>query len=158
MLNMGRWFANHSLSIFGLLAMSHTGFAQTPGAAGLWLDNEGRAAIEIDRCDRSFCGRIVWLKEPNDTAGQPWVDLLNPLPSMRSTPICGLQIIGELKREVDGSFTGGWIYDPEQGKRFNVEIMPKSADIIEVLAYDKDKVLSETMAWTRLADTQSRCK
>ncbi len=132
--------------------------AQQPGATGLWLDNDGRAAIEIERCERTLCGRVVWIKDPNDTSGKPWVDQLNPVPSKRETPICGLQIMGDLKREADGNWTGGWIYDPEVGRRFSAEITIKDAKTIEVFAFDGDRVKSETMAWTRLPDSQPRCK
>ena len=150
-------------SVVVLLAITIGGgstgaLAQQPSVTGLWLDNEGRGAVEITRCDRSLCGRIVWLKDPADKDGKPWNDMLNPIPSQRETPVCGLQVLGELKRETDGNWTGGWIYDPEQGRRFNVEVSIKDANALTVYGYDKDKVKSETMNWTRLPDSSPRCK
>ena len=88
-------------AVFWALALATLGFsatAQQPSAIGLWLDNEGRAGVEITRCDKSMCGKIVWLKEPLDPQGKPWTDVNNTDTSRRATPVCGLQIIGDLKR------------------------------------------------------------
>ena len=132
--------------------------AEAPSVVGLWLDHEGKAAVEIARCDRNLCGKIVWLKEPNDKDGKPWADILNADVSKRMTPICGLPIISDLKRETNGEWTGGWIYDPEQGRRFNVEVLPKDDKSITIFAFDKERARSETMVWTRLPDNSPRCK
>ena len=132
--------------------------AQAPSTAGLWLDHDGKAAIEIARCDRFMCGKIVWLKEPNDKDGKAWHDILNADQAKRTTPICGLPVIGDLKRQTNGEWTEGWIYDPEQGKRFNVEISLKDEKTLTIFAFDKDRALNEIFAWTRLADNAPRCK
>ena len=146
------------LSLVALEGFPEPARAETPSVIGLWLDNEGKAAIEIARCDRNMCGNIVWLKEPNDKDGKPWADILNADESKRKTPICGLPVMGDLKRETNGEWTGGWIYDPEQGKRFNVEVLPKDEKSITVFAFDKERARSETMVWTRMPDTSPRCK
>ena len=132
--------------------------AEAPSAIGLWLDHEGKAAIEIARCDRNLCGTIVWLKEPTDKDGKPWADILNADVSKRKSLICGLPVMGELKRETNGDWTGGWIYDPEQGRRFNVEVLPKDEKSVTLFAFDKERARSETMVWTRLPDNSPRCK
>lgn len=132
--------------------------AQAPSVAGLWLDNEGKAAVEISRCDTNMCGKIVWLKDSADPQGKAWMDILNPDESKRKTPICGLPVIGDLKRQAGGEWTEGWIYDPEQGKRFNVELSLKDDKTLNVLGFDKERVKSELLVWTRLADNAPRCK
>lgn len=130
--------------------------AVLPG--GIWMDDEGRAGIEITRCERALCGRIVWLKEPNDSAGQPLKDIMNPDTAKREAPVCGLQIIGDLKRKADDEWVEGWIYDPEQGKRFSLEIHVKDKSGFTIVAWDGERVKSETHDWKRLPDTQPRCK
>ena len=157
-----RRFVLGSLAAFSVAVVSAAGAglvrAQAPSAVGLWLDHQGKAAIEIARCDRNMCGTIVWLKEPADQSGTPWRDILNADESKRKTPICGLPVIGELKRQTNGDWTEGWIYDPEQGKRFNVEISLKDEKTLTIFAFDKDRALNETFAWTRIADNAPRCK
>lgn len=120
-----------------------------PEAAGLWIDHTGRGAVEILPCADTLCGRIVWLKEPNDKAGQPLRDVNNEDRSRRTQTICGLQIIGDLRRQADGSWDKGWIYDPEQGERFDVELRLRTPDVLQVKGYKMLKFLSETYQWKR---------
>ena len=110
---------------FGLLIGAHTSappaFGQTgPSVAGLWLDNEAKAAVEVKGCGPELCGNIVWLRDPLDPKGKPWTDILNPDTGKRGRPVCGLQIIGGLKNDGKGQWQDGWIYDPEEGKNFSV--------------------------------------
>ena len=129
-----------------------------PAVTGLWLDNDGRANVEVKACGAEMCGNIVWLKEPLDPKGKPWTDLLNPDTSKRSQPVCGLQIIGSLKPGANGTWQGGWIYDPEEGKRFDLEISLENPNTLKVFGYAGIRLLSETMLWKRQPDTTPRCK
>lgn len=121
------------------------------GPTGLWIDHTGRGAVEILPCAEALCGRIVWLQEPNDKAGQPLRDVKNEDRSRRVQTICGLQIIGDLQRQSDGSWDNGWIYDPEQGERFDVELRLRTADVLQIKGYKGFKFLSETYQWKRAA-------
>jgi uncharacterized protein (DUF2147 family) len=91
------------------------------------------------------------MKEPNDKKGQPLRDSLNGDRSKRARPICGLQIIGGLQAMSDGSWDRGWIYDPEQGESFDVELRLRSPDVLQVKGYLGAKFLSETFQWRRAA-------
>ena len=64
-------------------------------------------------------------------------------------PVCGLQIIGGLRQMRDGSWDGGWIYDPEQGESFDVELRLRAPDLLQVKGYKGLKFLSETFQWRR---------
>lgn len=119
------------------------------GPEGIWIDHTGRGAVEILPCAEALCGRIVWLKEPNDKSGQPLRDARNEDRTKRSQPICGLQILGNLKRQRDGSWDNGWIYDPDQGERFDVELRLRGPDVLQVKGYKGLKFLSETYQWRR---------
>ena len=121
------------------------------GPTGLWIDHTGRGAVEIAQCAEALCGRIVWLLEPNDKAGQPLRDTKNENRSRRAQTICGLQIIGNLRLQSDGSWDNGWIYDPEQGERFDVEVRLRGPDVLQVKGYKGLKFLSETYQWKRAA-------
>lgn len=118
---------------------------------GLWIDHTGRGAVEIKPCGATLCGHIAWLKDPNQPNGKPLVD-------KKGRPVCGLQIIGEVKRQSDGSWDGGWIYDPEEDEQYSVELKLKSADSLQVLGYLGVKLLGETYVWTRATQAQQRCK
>ena len=129
-----------------------------PSIVGLWLDDEGKAGVEIAPCGAEICGNIVWLKDPLDPKGKPWVDALNPDTSKRTRQVCGIQIIGGMKPGANGTWEGGWVYDPEEGKQFNLELSLKDANTLTVFGYAGVRLLSETHLWKRLPPTTARCK
>lgn len=122
-----------------------------PVPVGVWIDHTGRGAVEIVQCGAGLCGNIIWMKDPNDKKGKPLRDILNEDRSKRSRTICGLQIIGGVQAMRDGSWDRGWIYDPEQGERFDVELRLQTADVLQVKGYKGLKFLSETFQWKRSA-------
>jgi uncharacterized protein (DUF2147 family) len=129
-----------------------------PTPVGTWIDHTGRGAIEIQPCGTELCGRIVWLQSPNDKRGQPLRDALNPQAGLRARPICGLPVIGNLKRQRDGSWDNGWIYDPEKGEQYDVELRLRGPDTLQVKGYLGVKFLSETFTWRRsTAPIQTAC-
>lgn len=139
--------------LFALMLIGSPAVSQPPMAdvAGLWIDHTGRGAVEIKPCGANLCGHIAWLKEPNQPNGKPLVD-------KKGRPVCGLQIIGEVKRQSDGSWDGGWIYDPEEDEQYSVELKLRSPDSLQVLGYLGVKLLGETYVWKRAPQAQERCK
>lgn len=127
-----------------------------PPFGGVWIDDTGDGAVEITSCGDRLCGRIVWLKTPTDKAGRPLTDGNNPQAAKRRQPICGLQVIGNLNRITSQVWDAGWIYDPKDGKSYDVEIRPKG-DKLQVTGYLGVKFLSETFLWTRAPATLPRC-
>lgn len=136
---------------------------QPTGPVGTWIDHTGRGAVEIVPCDqvkqdpRQLCGRIIWLKDPNDDKGKPLRDILNKDVAKRGKPICGLQIIGALKQQRDGSWDEGWIYDPEKGSSFDVELRMRSPEQLQVKGYLGVKFLNETYVWKRAPTPPPKC-
>lgn len=128
-----------------------------PPLAGVWLDDKGDGAIEIIPCADRLCGRIVWLKSPNDKTGRPLTDGYNPETTKRKRPVCGLPVIGDLKRQPSGTWDAGWIYDPKEGKSYDVELKLRSSDQLQVTGYLGTKFFSETFVWTRAPATLPKC-
>jgi len=128
-----------------------------PTPVGIWFDDTGQGAIEIAPCGQSLCGRIIWLKEMTDEKGQPLTDGFNPDPRNRERPICGLQIIGDLKLQPNGAWDEGWIYDPKEGKSYDVEISLRAPDRLQVKGYLGVKFLSESFVWQRAPAELPRC-
>lgn len=128
-----------------------------PGPTGIWYDDTGQGAVEILPCGDRLCGRIVWLQETLSQNGQPLTDELNPDPRLRNRPICGLQVIGDLKLQAGGVWDQGWIYDPKEGKTYDVEIRLRSPDQLQVKGYLGVKFLSETFIWQRAPAEIQRC-
>ncbi|BAF87649.1 MULTISPECIES: DUF2147 domain-containing protein [Azorhizobium] len=129
--------------------------AASPDAAGVWLTDDGEAAVEFKACPEGLCGTIVWLKTPLDE-GQPAQDDNNPDASLRSRPLCGLPIVGGLRRNGD-RLDGGWIYDPESGRRYQLVIRQHEREALDVTAYMGVEALGQTVAWHRAPAGQERC-
>ncbi len=132
--------------------------APTPASpVGVWYDDTGQGAVEILHCADKLCGRIFWLKDPLWKDGQPLTDGFNPDPRLRQRPICGLQVIGGLQLQPNGAWDNGWIYDPKDGKAYDVEIRLQSPDRLQVKGYLGIKMLSETFVWQRAPTNLPRC-
>ena len=104
---------------------------------GIWIDANGRGAVEIKPCGEALCGHVVWLKNSTDAKG------------------CGKQIIGDAA--ASGSAYTGWIYSPEDKKRYNVDISPTRDGRLKVVGYAGMRLFSKTMYWTPADPNLARC-
>lgn len=138
-----------TLASLSIIASSDTKAQAPQTIAGVWLDDTGQGAVEVYPCADKMCGKIVWMKAPLDKSGKPQADVLNPDQAKRQRPVCGIQIIGNLKRQANGSWDQGWIYDPKVGKSYDVEIKATRSDRLSVTGYIGTKLFSETFVWTR---------
>lgn len=127
------------LAAWALTASVSTVSAQANSPHGVWLDHNGRAAIEISDCSGKLCGKLVWFKDAGNNA-----------------KACGLQIIGDVPRS-GARWDGGWILDPEKDSKYDVEITPLPNDKLKVMGYAGMKMLSETYTWTRASPDLQRC-
>lgn len=139
------------------LAFPDTQNAQAAGAPelGVWINHEGKGAVEIKQCGAALCGNIVWLKSQVNDQGQPLFDRRNPDESKRTRPICGLPVIGNVKRTSEG-WDEGWIYNPEEGAQYDVSLAA-SGDRLTVTGYKGIKLFSKTFTWTRAPADLQRC-
>jgi len=112
----------------------------SPGATGIWLDHTGRGAVEITDCNGRLCGSIVWLRDP------------------KNSKACGIKILGNVPPAKPGTWEGGWIYDPEDDAKYNVEVSLAGADKLKIYGYAGVKLFGETMYWTRAPAGLPRCK
>jgi len=106
---------------------------------GLWIDHTGRGAVEITDCNGKLCGHVAWLKDP------------------KNAEACGEQVLGDVKPMGNGKWDQGWIYDPDNAAKYDVELTPVGADTLSVLGYAGTKWLSETMTWKRAPADLKKC-
>jgi len=86
---------------------------------GVWLI-ENEVAVQIFECGNFLCGRIVWLMIPRDPEGWLVRDKNNPEPALQQRPLCGLTIFWAMRPNGPGRWTGGWFYNPDDGRIYNV--------------------------------------
>jgi hypothetical protein len=70
---------------------------------------------------------------------------------------CGKQIIGDVAAVGGGRWDNGWIYSPERGRRYSVELTPLKNGTLRVTGYAGLKFLSKTMIWTRAPENLQLC-
>lgn len=146
--------------VVGLAALSTVSHAARP-ELGVWYDDSGQGAVEIYICTENanrLCGRIVWLKDPLNAEGVPKRDRYNPKPENQHRPICGLPILGNLGLMSDGTFDGGWIYDPKVGKSYSSALKLAQQDQLVVTGYLGVKMLGKSFTWRRAPEDLPRCE
>lgn len=124
---------------------------------GLWYDDSGRGAVQISPCGDKICGHIVWLEDNKASDGKPLRDIYNPEPGLRNRPVCGIQVIGNLSSQGDGTLGDGWIYDPKVGKSYNVEVSLSNPDVLHVYGYLGLKLMGRSLYWKRAPNDLPRC-
>ena len=110
-----------------------------PDPTGIWLNDTGRGAVEIKQCGNALCGNVVWVKAASDSNG------------------CGKQVIGGVAPVGGGRWDNGWIYSPERGRKYDVELTPLKNGTLRVTGYAGVKFLSKTMIWKRAPQDLQLC-
>ncbi len=139
-----------------LLLFSVSAFS-TPTAngniIGFWRTEDSSSIVEINPCDPFLCGKIIWLKEPNDKKGIPWTDSFNPDPKLRSRAIMGLTILMGLKEGENGRWKNGTIYDPNSGSTYSCHVKLKDSDHLVFRGYVLNPLFGRSETWRRIKPT-----
>lgn len=143
------------MSIFCFL--SATSFAaETYSPEGLWLTENQRSAIKVEKCDKGLCGRIAWIIQD----GMQF-DEKNPQENLRGQPMCGLEILNGFKQESDepNSWEDGNIYKADEGDIYKAELEVLSANKMHVRGYVGISLFGKSQTWTRVKETDyPKCK
>lgn len=149
----------------GITLLSFLLAALTSGAAiaanaddivGVWFNGEKDAQIEIFKCGEKYCGKIIWLKEPNypdgskeGIPGTPKIDHHNPDPGHRKDPIMGLQIVRDFDFAGENLWKDGKVYDPKNGKIYKGKMTLVSPAQLDLRGYIGISLIGRTTTWTR---------
>ena len=117
----------------GLPARAH---AADP--TGIWAKDDGSAKMQVSKCGRGICSKIVWLQNPKDSRGKPLADGRNENVSLRSRPIVGLSLFSKMTPKAPNVWVGS-VYNPEEGRIYN--------DVTVTLASSRQIVLRGCKGW-----------
>lgn len=118
---------------------------------GVWADDSGDSHIELYRCGEQLCGRLVWLREPNDANGKPKTDLHHPTPERRSQPLQNLIVLQNLSYNAENDrWEGGEIYDPNNGRTYSCYVSAAGKDKLEVKGYIGFSLIGRAHFWQRV--------
>ncbi|MEL6475913.1 MAG: DUF2147 domain-containing protein [Pseudomonadota bacterium] len=126
-------------------------------AFGLWLTEDERAIIEISACSDRACGRIVWMDQPRHEDGSPKIDQNNPDQALQNRTICGIPLVGDFKREQPGIWTGGFVYNPKDGQKYEAKITSVDNDHLEMRGFVLVPAFGQSQTWTRVDDIRGGC-
>lgn len=97
--------------------------APTADVSGLWLTDDRKGLVRIERCGPHMCGRIARVLD--NGPGVPRTDVNNPDRSLRKRPLAGLVTLWGFSH-AGSVWKGGRAYDPKSGKsyRSTLELNP----------------------------------
>ncbi|AQR74267.1 DUF2147 domain-containing protein [Sphingomonas sp. LM7] len=113
---------------------------------GRWRTETRGGIVEIQRCGASICGRVLTsdLLRTNPNLK----DAKNANAALRNRPLRGLQILGGFSVSGNG-WTGGKIYNAEDGKTYSADVTPSGADQLKLRGC-VFKPFCKTQTWTRI--------
>lgn len=142
-----------TILVLGSMAVKAT---EADEILGVWYTDGQESKVEIYKCGDTYCGKILWLEEPNYTeddpmAGKAKIDRNNPEESKREQPIVGLQIMqGFTFNSEDSEWVNGEIYDPEKGKTYSCYMELKdNGKKLKVRGFVGVSLLGRTTYWKR---------
>lgn len=116
---------------------------------GVWLSGgKEPAKVQIYKSGDRYFGKITWLQNPVKD-GKPRTDARNPDKNKRNHPIIGLVILKDFKFDGDDEWTGGDIYDPQNGKTYSCYLYLKDRNTLKLRGYIGISLIGRTETWTR---------
>ena len=116
---------------------------------GNWKLEDNSTAIKIYKKDNVYFGKIIWLDEPNDEQGRPYLDTENPDIDKRNKPVMGMNILTDFIFK-DKEWINGKIYDPEEGETYKGKMYLSDNNTLKLIGYWG--IFSDTMTWNRKDD------
>ena len=124
--------------------------AQPDDVMGKWLITNERSIVEIFKENGTYCGKIVDLKEPLDPdTGKPKLDKFNVDPARHQDPLIGMKLVWGFAHKGGDVWTGGRIYDPENGKTYYCRMTLRGAQLTVRGSLDRWGIAGRTVVWTR---------
>ena len=144
------------LLFVAIFAATAPAWAASDDILGTWLNQKQDARIDIFKCGSDYCGKIIWLKEPNypndsklGVPGTAKLDHYNPNAALKKTPLMGLQIMQGLQFSGDNLWKNGKIYDPDSGKTYSSKATLVSPDQLDLRGFIGFSLIGRTEKWTR---------
>jgi uncharacterized protein (DUF2147 family) len=110
---------------------------------GIWLVPKEDGKVTIYKCGEKFCGKVTWLKKPED------LDTNNPDPEKKKLKILGMNMLWDFTFK-NGEWSGGQIYDPDTGNTYKCKMWLKSPDKLNVKGYVGIPLFGRSEIWTRV--------
>lgn len=132
-----------------LLLLAASPFAWTRGLApdtinGVWRTASG-GYIQIYAYHGHYVGIVVGV-----ASGQARYDDNNPDKSKRGRRLLGVELIHDLESVSGNSYKGGTVYDPDNGKTYNLKGELVDHDTLKLRGYIGFSLFGRSQTWDRI--------
>src|SRR5215469_695789 len=115
---------------------------------GLWENKD--ATFQIFESDGKLSAKVVALKEPKTPEGKEKLDIHNPDPGKRDTPIVGLVFMHGFVKKGANRWEDGTIYDPKSGNTYSCFMELETPARIKVRGFIGVSLIGRTDYWSRV--------
>lgn len=117
---------------------------------GTWINGDGDGLIAV-RVEGARISATI-LGSSGDPVDRPKTDVNNPDPMLRSRPLIGLELFEGFRYDGDGEWSGGTIYDPNNGKTYRCKLKLVGPDTLKVRGFIGISLIGRSETWTRKSD------
>ena len=113
---------------------------------GTWINQAGDGLIKISLNGDKYEAVIIGGTHPKSPERK---DINNPDPKLKTRPLKGLKILGNLSYEGDNEWDDGWIYDPNNGKTYDCQMTLEDKNTLSIRGYVGTPMFGRTETWRR---------
>lgn len=139
-----------SLASFGRAQYAPPG-PPAEGVLGYWSTDAG-SVLHVEECGDAVCIKVMTISQKAPGV----IDGHNPDPSLRTRPICKMDIGTSFKLKDPNHGENGRIYDPESGKTYKSTIS-SDGNTLNVRGYIGFKAIGRTETWKRTSAEYATC-
>ena len=142
------------LGLSSLLFISSKQFTEAENTTiyGYWWSPEKESKIKIYKATSGkVCGKLSWIKEPNNDDGSAKKDVNNPDEDKRDTPLLNLVLLKNFNYEGDNKWEDGTIYDPRNGKNYSCPMtLSSDGNTLDIRGYVGFSFIGRTSQFTKV--------
>lgn len=123
---------------------------------GLWLTEEGKAVVQVEKCDQGLCGSFYWLKDQTKI-----YDDENPDPALQRRALCGLKILYGFTQSTENPnlWEDGQVYKADDGDLYDGYIKVINNDEMYLRGFIGISLLGKSQTWVRASSSDyPQCK
>ncbi len=133
-----------------ILAWPVASTADVSDVKGTWLSGDGDGLIAVRVEGSRLSAKILGSR--SNQKDRPTTDVHNPDPMLRNRPLIGLELFEGFRYEGDGEWSGGTIYDPNNGKTYSCKLKLIGPDTLNVRGFIGISLIGRSETWKRQSD------
>ena len=143
-------------SFAGLLGVMPS-LAGAGSQQGLWVLDDRSTVVEIMQCENHLCGRIVGVAGPS-RKGAFAPDGRRIAAGESRRPLCGSLVFDGFREAGGAQYSGGRLFNPEDGRFYDATATVESPDAIRVRGYIGAEMFGRTRYLYRWGTPEGRLK